>query len=538
VNKNKSTSNNTLQITYCLLVTCVIMLTACTSAPPKIEPVDTYPEPVAGSELTCSDDRLYRCAISSPLIDTVDALYSGGEHQVGKHLVTNLAIGEQALILRVHLIRAARKSIVVQTYIWANDETGTLLYSELLAAAKRGVKVRVVADQLYSVSDPANAAMVAVAHENLQVKLFNPLGQKAVASKMDKIKGALFDFSTLNHRMHNKLMVFDERIGITGGRNIENRYYDMDPEFNFLDRDVLVIGPAVVDMVKSFNEYWNDPIVVELHQLEDVHTHLFTDGVQNKQAPVSIPDLSLFDDLIESAQDQHFIKTTFLDKAHAIDEVSFTADRPQKAFIKDKESDLRVIGELSKIVKGANESVVMQTPYFILSKPAYKVLHELRKNKPDLKFIVSTNSLASTDQYLVYALSFKRKKRNVKKLGIQIYELNPVPGDIATLVPRYPLLTQYNISAEKLEYESVKSNGRQQFSPVPIEQEGPRFCIHAKSLVIDSRIAVIGSHNFDPRSLYINTELTLTVRDEIFAKLNLKTVGSLQSVARSLCWVT
>jgi len=518
VNKNKSAFNNTLQITGWLLAIAVIVLTACTSTPPKIAPVDLYPEPVAGSELTCSDDQLNHCALSSPLIDVFDTFYNGREHQPGKHLVTNLAIGELALILRIHLIRAARKSIEVQTYIWANDETGTLLYSELLAAAKRGVKVRVIADQLYSISDPAIAAKVAVAHENFQVKLFNPLGQKAVASKMDKIKGVLFDFGTLNHRMHNKLMVIDARIGITGGRNIENRYYDMDPEFNFLDRDVLVIGSAVTDMVKSFNEFWNDPITVDLHQLEDVHTHLFTDGVQNKQAPVSIPDLSLFDDLIESAKDQQFIKATFLDKAHAVNDVSFTADRPQKAFIKDKESDLRVIGELANVVKGARESVVMQTPYFILSKPAYNVLRDLRKNKPDLKFIVSTNSLASTDQYLVYALSFKRKKRNVKKLGVQIYELNPVPGDITTLVPRYSYLTQHDTSALKFEYESGGSNVRQQFAPVPIEQEGPRFCIHAKSLVIDSRIAVIGSHNFDPRSLYINTELTLTVRDEAFAK--------------------
>jgi len=518
VNKNKSDSNNMLQITGWLLAIAIIVLSACTSTAPKIAPVDFYPEPVAGSELTCSDDQLNHCALSSPLIDVIDTLYNGGGYHTGKHLVTNLAIGDQALILRIHMIRAARKNIEVQTYIWAKDETGALIYSELLAAAKRGVKVRVIADQLYSISDPENAAKVAVAHENLQIKLFNPLGQKAVASTMDKIRGALFDFSTLNHRMHNKLMVFDKQIGITGGRNIENRYYDMDPEFNFLDRDVLVIGPAVKDMANSFDEYWNDPITVELHQLEDVHTHLFTDGVQNKQPPVSVPDLSLFDELIESAEDLEFIKARFLDMAHTVDDVSFTADRPQKAFIKDKESDLRVIGELANVVKGAKESVVMQTPYFILSKPAYNVFHELREIKPDLKFIVSTNSLASTDQYLVYALSFKRKKRNVEKLGFQIYELKPVPGDITMLVPRYSYLTQHDTSAEKLEYESVGSNGRQQFSPVPIEQEGPRFCIHAKSLVIDSRIAVIGSHNFDPRSLYLNTELTLTVRDEAFAK--------------------
>ena len=111
VNKNKSAFNNTLQITGWLLAIAVIVLTACTSTPPKIAPVDLYPEPVTGSELTCSDDQLNHCALSSPLIDAAAALYSGGKHQPGKHLVTNLAIGDQALILRIHMIRAARKSI-------------------------------------------------------------------------------------------------------------------------------------------------------------------------------------------------------------------------------------------------------------------------------------------------------------------------------------------------------------------------------------------------------------------------------------------
>ncbi len=518
VDQHKSKFSNNQTIPVCFLLCVVIVQAACTSTPPKLSHDNKYPEPIVHSDLSCTDDALNHCAVSSPLQDAANALDSGDENLSGKHYVTNLAIGDQALILRVHMIRAARKSIELQTYIWANDETGFLIYSELLSAAKRGVKVRVIADQLYSVSDPANAARAAVAHENFKVKLYNPLGQKAVASGMDKIRGAFSDFSTLNHRMHNKLMVIDERIGVAGGRNIENRYFDLDAEFNYLDRDVLVIGQVVNDMVASFNEYWSDPIAVDLHQLEDVHAHLFTDGLQNKLSPISIPDLPLFDELIKSAEDENFINTNFLEKAHMVDDVTFTADRPQKPYLKDKEADLRVLGELADVVKSARQSVVMQTPYFVLSKPAYKVFHNLRKSNPGIRYIVSTNSLASTDQYLVYALSFKRKKRNVKNLGFQIHELKPVPGDIATLVPRYSDLSQQGISAEIHGFDSEQANQGDRFDPVPIEQEGPRFCMHSKTLVVDSATAVIGSHNFDPRSLYLNTELTLTVRDEGFAK--------------------
>jgi cardiolipin synthase C len=518
VDQNNSNLGINQSFSKYLLVCALVAVTSCTSTSPKLALDSNFPAPIAGTDSSCVNDKLNHCAISSPLLDAGIALYAEGKNLSGEHYVTNLTVGHEALILRIHMIRAARKSIELQTYIWANDETGLLIYSELLAAAKRGVKVRIVADQLYSVADPANAARVAVAHENLQVKLYNPLGQKAVASKMDKIRGVFSDFSSLNHRMHNKQMVIDGSIGVAGGRNIENRYFDLDAEFNYLDRDVLVVGPTVDNMVKSFNEYWDDPISRDLYQLEDVHTHFFTDGIQNKFSALSIPSLSGFDELIKSAMDGQFIRSTFLDKAHRFDDVSFIADRPQKPYIKDKDADLRVLGELASVLKSARQSVLMQTPYFVLSGPAYKVFEKLREDNPDINYVVSTNSLASTDHYLVYALSFKRKKRNVKDLGFKIHEMKPIPGDIETLVPRYPLLSQYGFSSETKTADSAESRVGEKFDPVPIEQAGPRFCMHSKTMVIDSETSIIGSHNFDPRSLYINTELTLIIRNKDFAR--------------------
>jgi len=494
----------------------VLALCGCSSKQVKFEPQDSFPSPTVSSETTCPESDLLHCALVSPLQDLADNLTSGSVQD--KQSATIVDIGDEALTLRIHLIRAARSSIEVQTYIWANDETGALILKELMDAARRGVKVRIIADQLYSAHDVENAARIAAFHENLQVKLYNPLQQKAVLSTGDKVKGVFFQFNTLNHRMHNKIMIFDEKIGITGGRNIENKYYDRDPGFNFLDRDVLIVGKVAGDMVRSFNQYWDDPITVDLHQLSDVNAILFTEGRQNNLPPSNFPELAIFDGTLSRAVDPDYITKHFIDTAYPVNNISFSADRPQKPFVKNDEADRSTITELYNVVTSARESLVVQTPYFVLSNPAYKVLRDMRKENPDLRYIISTNSLASTDHYLVYSYTYKRKKRNFKTLGFQIYELKPEPGDKQGFVPRYPLLLENYVPPAETEFTPEQTEELKDFEPVPVLTDGPRLSIHAKSLVVDGQVAIIGSHNFDPRSLDINTEVTMTIRDAAFAR--------------------
>ena len=163
----------------------------------------------------------------------------------------------------------------------------------------------------------------------------------------------------------------------------------------------------------------------------------------------------------------------------------------------------------------------MQTPYFILSKNAVRFLKKLKEEHTGIEYTVATNSLASADHYYVYALAFKRKKRNVKTLKFQIHELKPQPADIRELVPNYTELEQRQLSSAKqgsYEYDPDDNTELERYDTVPITVKGPRSSIHAKSMVIDSRIAVVGTHNFDPRGIAINTEVTLTVYDEDFAR--------------------
>ena len=153
--------------------------------------------------------------------------------------------GYDALLLRVHLFRNAKKSINVQTFILKNDECGRLFMYELIQAAKRGVKVRMIADHFVSDKDCDLVAFLAVVHPNLELKHYRPAADRLKPSKLQGILNTMFSFRNTNQRMHNKIITVDGKIGVTGGRNIENTYYHFSTGMNFKDRDVLVTGPVV-----------------------------------------------------------------------------------------------------------------------------------------------------------------------------------------------------------------------------------------------------------------------------------------------------
>src|SRR5690606_30596733 len=144
------------------------------------------------------------------------------------HVATLLDDSEPALAARVNLIRAARQTIDVQTFIWAQDDAGQLMLDELVHAARRGVRVRILADQLFSFEDPVLLDQLARVSPNLQVRLYNPTFQKARTRPLESAAGVVCCFMRFNQRMHNKLLLVDDAIGITGGRNYEDRYFNWD----------------------------------------------------------------------------------------------------------------------------------------------------------------------------------------------------------------------------------------------------------------------------------------------------------------------
>jgi len=186
------------------------------------------------------------------------------------HYVHVLDIGDEALLARIHLIRAAQRSINIQTFIWTNDESGRYVVYELLQAAKRGVKVKIIVDRWKSKNVSHLVAFMATADENMEVRTYNPAAGKVKPSALHYIPEAIMKFRQTNQRMHNKTFIIDNKIAITGGRNYENDYFDRGVTRNFKDRDVLVAGPVVEEMTNSFGEFWDFELTIPSQNLIDV----------------------------------------------------------------------------------------------------------------------------------------------------------------------------------------------------------------------------------------------------------------------------
>lgn len=460
------------------------------------------------SVLDC--ERADRCAIESPYRELAAAAREASRPDAPVHYVNVLERGEDALLLRVHLIRAARTSIDLQTFIWAGDDAGWLVLDELIAAARRGVKVRVLTDQLFSLDNVDWLSRIALAHANFELRLYNPTFDEAVTQPLEFAAGVVCCFSKFNQRMHNKLLLVDGEIGIAGGRNIENRYFDWDAEFDYRDRDVLVLGPqAGAEMRASFEQFWAHPRSAPLTRLNDVNQRLVSagSGGAGDLAPPTGANLARIDALRARAADPAYAREHFAAQALRVARVDYFSDAPDKAQRPDDPAEAELTRRISDLLLAARSQIAFETPYLVLSKRARDVFRELYRRKPRVPVIVSTNSLAATDAFYVYALSYKYKKRYLKRYGFQLHEFKPFPADAAEFVQNYDQLT------------GGEAEGKyQRYGRTPLTRGGVRLGLHAKSIVIDDKVSLIGSHNFDPRSDNVNTESGFIIYDRAVAE--------------------
>jgi cardiolipin synthase C len=439
---------------------------------------------------------------TSPLGASVAAAFTGvdsKETSLGNQLAV-ISGGYDALLLRVHLIRNARTSISIQTFIWTNDECGRLLMYELIEAARRGVKVRIIADHMVSNQDPETIAFLATAHPNLQIKHYRPAMSRMKPTFVHTILATLQSFHAVNQRMHNKVMVFDDAIMITGGRNIENTYYDHSTELNFRDRDVLAVGPVTHDATASFEEFWNFRQSASSRDLSDVEAVITKGKFRRYETRADYEFGSYFIALDREANDSVVIGTRFGSRLKLVQKVSFICDEPGKSsgFLSNT---AKITRELRHTLEEAKSAIVMQTPYLVLSERAQKLFHEMQDKNPALRIRVSSNSFASTDNLLAYSANYRLRNAYVESLKLEIHEFKPQPGSLPALFTQYQVISQ--LAAARI------AAGKQTREPF--------MCMHAKSLVVDDRIAFVGSYNLDPRSESLNTEAGLLVEDDAFA---------------------
>ncbi|RDS79751.1 phospholipase D family protein [Dyella monticola] len=515
----------------CAIVLLAALLQGCALSRARIQRADAVVAASIDRQTTC--DRSDHCATPSPLLDAAIQALSDSTPDKPEHVVTLLDDSEASLAARINLIRAAKRSIDVQSYIWDQDDLGQLALNELIAAARRGVQVRILADQLFSFEDPAVLAAVSRASPNLQLRLYNPTFHAAHTPPLEFAAGILCCFMKFNQRMHNKVMVVDDVIGITGGRNYQDRYFNWDNDFDYLDRDVMVGGPAAEDMAKSFNLFWNHKRAVPLTHLRDVNRLILSSPTPPPWPAPQYVYPARVEAAQEEAEDQDWLAKHISSHSLYTSKVEFFSDFPAKTEQPTRRGAREFTAHLMHVVSDARKEVVLQTPYLVMSRRAEKIFKTLHHNNPPARIIVSTNSLASTDAFAVYALTYKHGKSYLTEYGFNIYELKP-RASIAT-----DAYLQANVEDEDeddgggsiTDAAGVKhrrfpgterrpglfgSVGRRN-RPAPLTSPGRRFGLHAKSLVIDDDIGLVGSHNFDPRSDHYNTEAGVIVYDPRFA---------------------
>ncbi len=530
------------------LVLCLALLgTACASLTDRQRDRAAGIAAAARSEVVeCT--RPDACAQPSPLYDLAARARAESTPAAPRHYAVMLDRGTDALLARLNLIRSARARIDLQTYIFDKDDSARLVLDELLAASRRGVKVRVLIDQLSAIADLEILAALSGAHENFAIRIYNPSFGKAKLNYLDYAGSVLCCFRRFNQRMHTKLLLVDDRIGISGGRNYQDDYFDWDTEYNFRDRDVLVAGPEAAAMAANFQAFWDARRSVPAERLNDVGRTLLDGGVPAMPVPRYLrPDR--VQAASAQASDPQVVERLFVEPAFRVGAVRYIADLPQKHRRERRSDDAPAAPEVEALIRGAQKEVLLQTPYLVMSKQAQAMFRDMRKRQPPPQVTVSTNSLAATDNPIVYSMSFKYKRRYLREFGFRIHEYKPFPEnapvDYAALMPEGPPVAAPDgggirgpsgsigpSSGSSSDARSGETTRRLQrtesrpsfFSrgaaaePLPLKRSGVRMGLHAKSMVIDGGIAVIGTHNFDPRSENYNTEAAVVIADPAFAQ--------------------
>jgi cardiolipin synthase C len=388
-----------------------------------------------------------------------------------------MPLGSYSLDARIQLARRARYSLDVQYYVIENDRTGRLFMRNLRDAARRGVRVRLLVDDLYTAgADPMFQGLAAF--PNVEVRLFNPFccGREGIVSKYI---ASITDVRRLNHRMHNKLFVADGAMAIMGGRNIADEYFTRSATNNFVDMDVFVIGAAVAKLATIFDAYWNSPqaypmdtVVAEpadAHTAQRAFDRLVEDGEQMTTIDLPAADILGYGPINDDLDGGRLGLVWGRAVAFADPPAKVTATSPEAARAMSVQMDV-----MDRVMLSKND-VVLSSPYFVPGPRGVRDFDVLRRR--GVKVTILTNSLAATDEPLVH-VGYARYRMALLRSGVEIYELSPtrIQQNLRLLLPG-------------------RSLGR----------------LHAKTAVIDEETVYMGSMNLDPRSDSTNTELGIIV---------------------------
>ncbi|CAD6547800.1 Cardiolipin synthase C [Paraburkholderia hiiakae] len=463
VTRSVSTPYPSLRAPFAVFaLVCLALVAGCATRPPATD----YPRQTSAA-LPASQ------ASATPLGAALAAPEAAHPGESGFRL---LATGPDSLQMRVALARAATKTLDMQYYIANEDTTGKLLLGAALYAADRGVRVRMLVDDLnFHDIDRLMAALNS--HPNIQVRVFNPYGTTSESMYL-RTRNFFSNVDQFTRRMHNKATIVDNEMAIVGGRNLGDEYFNASPTLDFRDLDVLTAGPVAQSISASFDEYWNSsisyPLSVLNHQKFDAH------------------DLDTArDDLrkhwLESAEPYNAkpLNATPLAQQVAGNTLGlvwakweFVADSPGKIAGSEKGELGDAMRALLERIHQAQSSVLVFSPYFVPHDTGVQTIRALTSH--GVRVAILTNSLAATDAVAVQA-GYSPYRVPLLEAGAELYEFKP---------------------------QQPEHTDQRRFGVVGSRS---RASLHAKAYVIDDSTLVIGSLNLDPRSARLNTELALTV---------------------------
>ncbi len=479
---------------------CVLLQAGCASLPP---PQAREPDHAFAAPQTTPLGKLAvaaSTAASAPGVSGFRLLVDGGE-----------AFGTLAA-----LTDRAQRSLDLQYYLIHSDGSSRALIQRVRAAADRGVKVRLLVDDLNTSGQDAGFLRL-TAHPNIELRIYNPF-PAGRASTISRVLTSITDITRINQRMHNKMFVADNALAVTGGRNLGDAYYVESQDSNFLDIDLIVAGPAVRTLSATFDAFWNNPLAYPIAAIAGTEPIAPLPAEASPQTAASATDATASAATLSASADKVAPGPSSTESVTAIPSEGFArelaqgqlnlvwasshvlADQPSKIGNEGElTSNQAIADDVESLMRSAKKEVILMSPYFVPGERGVALITSLVQR--GVKVRILTNSLATTDAPAVH-IGYARYRVPLLEQGIELYELRP------------------HLNATRR--TRIGAFGSSQAS------------LHAKVLVVDGATSLVGSMNMDPRSEKLNTEMGVVVRSTVISKQLAQTYQDLSTSAYRL----
>jgi len=393
-----------------------------------------------------------------------------------------LSRGMDALGVRLKLAERAEKSIDLQYFLMKDDTAGFVMTSALLRAADRGVRIRFLIDDIFT-SVPDRVFLLLDQHPNIKIRIFNPVSRRGIA-KLNLV----WNFRQANRRMHNKSFTVDNSFSVVGGRNIADEYFELNTASLYADLDVMVLGPVVKEISKSFDEYWNHKLAVPVKQFTSIKKKYRLEKVREEFGDER---KAHYETIYKEALDSRLLQDLITKRLPLYAAPArVIADSPAKLTNTIDEGDILLAKKLLGIFRNAEKEVIFITPYYVPGTSGVQLVQDLTDR--GIRVVIITNSLASTNHIPVHS-AYARHRRAVLETGATLYE--------------------------------TRANA---VTNLTGDEDGPDILtLHTKAFFIDGEQLFIGSMNLDPRSIEINAEMGLLINSEPMIKRVVKNMKEL-----------